>query len=75
MSGDTNSDAHLIREVRDRARVLAPGAREIEVQVDGGVVTLKGAAAPDEADQLAAAVRRIPGVDEVRNRVQVLQAA
>ena len=57
--------------VEDKVRSWTTEPDAIEISVQDGVVTLYGHAPADEAFQLCAAVRRIPGVDFVENRIRL----
>jgi osmotically-inducible protein OsmY len=57
--------------VEDRVRAWATDPNAIEISVRDGVVTLHGRAPADEAYQLCAAIRRIPGVDAVQNQIHL----
>lgn len=57
--------------VHAKVQELMPEPRRVRVHVDGGLVTVYGDANADDADQLCAALRRMPAVDEVENRIRV----
>jgi osmotically-inducible protein OsmY len=67
------SDSDLQHDIQDAlARERDPGADELEVRVLEGVVTLTGKVRSDSEKWRAdVAVRRIPGVKELRNETMV----
>lgn len=67
-------DATLIDKVRSEALGRWHGAKkDIDISVHGGVVTLKGAAAPELAAELVALVEAVPGVASVEDQISVPQ--
>lgn len=66
-----------VLEGRVRARlgrvVSSPGS--IDVVADHGLVTLRGAVLQEEVEPLLSTVVSVPGVDEVRNRLDVRESA
>lgn len=69
-SGETDiDDDTLLQKVRSEAlgRWQGPGS-EIEIDVDQGVVTLRGPVRARDAEDLVARIERVRGVDEVRAR-------
>jgi hypothetical protein len=64
-------DAILTERVRARMGRYVSHPRAIEVEAQGGAVTLRGPILAAEADGLIAHVRWVPGVKEVRNRLSL----
>ena len=61
------SNELLVERVRSRVGRYVHHARELSVTADAGCVTLHGKVAPFERDRVLAAVRKVPGVCEVRD--------
>ena len=61
----------LVERVRARVGRHVHHARELSVTADAGCVTLHGKVAPFERDRVLAAVRKVPGVREVRDVLQL----
>jgi osmotically-inducible protein OsmY len=57
--------------IEDKVRAWATDPESIEISVQDGTVTLNGQAPADEAYQLCAALRRIPGIEAVENRIDL----
>jgi hypothetical protein len=74
-TSDETDDAVLIDRVRSKlGRIVShPGA--IEVAAENGHVTLKGPILEGEVDSLLTCLKRIPGVNEVANNLEIHKEA
>ena len=61
--------------VRSKIRELTAGPDAIQADFEDGCLVVQGEATADDADQLCAALRRIPGIDEVENRIRIVEPA
>ena len=68
--GETDfDDDTLLQKVRSEALGRWPGSgSDIEIDVDQGVVTLRGPVQAVDAEELVARIERVRGVDEIRAR-------
>lgn len=64
-------DEAVLNRVRSNLGMLVRHPRSINVSVSQGRVTLQGPILEDELDQLLCAIPRIPGVHDVKNRLEV----
>jgi len=69
------SDRTLMERVRSHLGRVVSHPRAIEVAASNGTVTLRGPILAGEVDQLMCAVRSVPGVREVENRLEVFERA
>jgi hypothetical protein len=69
--GGAVDDAVLERRVRSKLGFLVRHPSAVDVQVNGGVVTLSGLVLADEVQQLTRGVSSVRGVADVENRLEV----
>lgn len=62
-----NDEARILARVRTQLRQLCEDAQAVEVRLEAGVLELHGQVRRMEQRRVVAGVRRIYGVDEVRN--------
>lgn len=63
----------LEEQIAAKMREFAARPERLDVDCQDGVVIVGGSATADEADQICAALRRIPGINEVQNRVRIYE--
>ncbi len=68
-------DAVLAQQVRAALGRVTGDVSAVDVRVRDGCVTLKGPAAAEDAAELVACARRVPGVRDVENRFSVHAAS
>lgn len=68
-----STDLSITNAIRDQfASSTLPSATKVKINTQDGVVTLTGeASSQDEINQIIALVRKVPGVREVNNQLQV----
>jgi hypothetical protein len=65
------NDQAVLNRVRSNLGMLVRHPRSVDVSVSQGSVTLKGPILEDEVDQVLRAIPRIPGVQDLKNRLEV----
>jgi osmotically-inducible protein OsmY len=67
-------DATLLQKVRSEALGRwSGGKKDVDISVEGGVVTLKGETTPELATELLTLVESVPGVTSVEDQMSVPQ--
>lgn len=63
----------LEEQIEAKLREFAARPERLDFDCRDGLLIVRGSATADEADQICAALRRIPGIDEVQNRVRIYE--
>lgn len=74
-ANDQLDDDQLVARVRAELGHRVDRARSIEIAAHDGAITIRGQVPPDGADDIVAAVRRVRGVKEVNNELEIRSAA
>jgi uncharacterized membrane protein len=71
---ETASDETITERIRSRMGRVVSHPHRIKVASDHGVVTLWGAILKSEVNELLHTVKRVPGVDDVQNHLEVTES-